>query len=294
MVGTTESAQYQYLEYIDRLRVPLPENVIVERHRPEKFASPYHHHASIEVNFLTGCEMDYSFSGTSVTASAERMTVFWGAVPHRVADVRGQGEIVNIYVTFSQMLGWGLPDLFVDSLIGGEVVCSASVDPIDRMTFPRWADEFARHDPAWRKLLIGEIEMRLRRMALEGWTTLKRGHGYKREHVGGAVTMRYIEEMLRFISDNFASSITVADVTKHVRLSQSYAMTLFRRVVGVPIKEHITRTRLSHAQMLLSSSEMKIVNIAIDSGFRSLSSFYEAFQARSNLTPAAFRRVSHH
>ena len=67
-------------------------------------------------------------------------------------------------------------------------------------------------------------------------------------------------------------------------------MTLFRRVTGISIKEHITRTRMSHAQMLLSTSNEKIVTIAMDSGFGSLSAFYEAFQSRSNQTPAAFRR----
>ena len=71
-------------------------------------------------------------------------------------------------------------------------------------------------------------------------------------------------------------------------------MTLFRRVVGVPIKEHITRIRLSHAQMLLSNSDDKILSIAMDSGFGSLSSFYEAFQSHSTppLQPSAATHVA--
>ena len=98
--------------------------------------------------------------------------------------------------------------------------------------------------------------------------------------------------MLRFVADHYTSAISVNDVAEHVGLSQSYAMTLFRKVIGIPIKEHITRIRLSHAQMLLSGSDMKIVSIAMDSGFGSLSSFYEAFQARAGQSPAALRRSS--
>ena len=58
----------------------------------------------------------------------------------------------------------------------------------------------------------------------------------------------------------------------------------------LPIKEHITRIRLSHAQMLLSNSDAKILSIAMDSGFGSLSSFYEAFQSHLDTTPSVFRR----
>ena len=83
--------------------------------------------------------------------------------------------------------------------------------------------------------------------------------------------------------------LTVRDVARHVRLSPRHAMVLFRRAVGVSIKTYITRTRISHAQMLLANSDMKVISIALDSGFNSLSSFYDAFRAQQNCTPAAFR-----
>lgn len=294
MAGLSNDAQHEYLEYVDSKYVPLNERVIVEQHRPRKFVVPYHHHASIEVNFFTNCEMEYSFSGQSIAAPDERMVVFWGAVPHCVKNVKGDGNTVNIYIAFSQMLNWNLPDNFVDALIGGDIVCATSPEPVDALTFPRWANEYTDADQALNQVIIGEIEMRLRRMATTGWETLRGGEGYVGDLDGRGSAMRYIEQMLRFISTHYGSPISVMDVTEHVCLSQSYAMTLFRRVVGVPIKEHITRTRLSHAQMLLSNSEEKIVNIAMDSGFGSLSSFYEAFQARAKKTPAAFRRETRH
>ena len=55
-----------YLDYVDLSRVPDQTDFLVETHRPRKFRVAYHNHASIEVNFLDGCEMEYSFSGTIV------------------------------------------------------------------------------------------------------------------------------------------------------------------------------------------------------------------------------------
>lgn len=281
-----------YLEYIDPKRIPVAQSVIVERHCPKPFNAPYHHHASIELNYLVGCDMQYSFSGTKVDAKRDHLTVFWGAVPHCVTEVEGVGETFNVYIDFSQLLSWNLPDSFIDALIGGEVFCSSEPDPIDALLIPRWAHEFQRNEPGYRKLLAGEIEVRLRRLATGSWTTLKDGQKDLRDVAGAGGKMRYVEEMLRFVTDHYTSPISVNDVAVHVGLSQSYAMTFFRKVIGVPIKEHITRIRLSHAQMLLSGSDMKIVSIAMDSGFGSLSAFYEAFQARVGQSPAAFRRSS--
>ena len=41
----------RYFDYGDLQLVPSGEVVMVERHRPRPFVIPYHHHASIEVNF---------------------------------------------------------------------------------------------------------------------------------------------------------------------------------------------------------------------------------------------------
>ncbi|MAF00501.1 MAG: AraC family transcriptional regulator [Geminicoccus sp.] len=234
--------------------------------------------------------MEYSFSGTSVVRRSGSLTLFWGASPHGVTRVDGDGEIINIYVSFSQILRWGLPEPFLNSLIAGDVMSATAQPDTDPSQFRRWTEEIRSGDSTWRQLVLGEVEMRVRRFALEGWETVKPGYGRVKSVIGAGGAMQHIEEMLRFIADRYCDPISVTDVADSVGLSPSYAMTLFRRVVGVPIKEHITRIRLSHAQMLLSNSDDKILSIAMDSGFGSLSSFYEAFQSHLDTTPSAFRR----
>ena len=280
----------QYLDYVDLDRVPDPQSFLVERHRPHKFRVAYHNHASVEVNFLDGCEMDYSMAGKPVHVPQHRMTVFWGAVPHCVTNVDGTGVIVNVYLSLPSVVRWGLPTHFLEALLGGHMVCCSDANPHDRFAFNRWADDYREGDRAWRELILGEIEMRFRRMVLEGQTALTEAADGPRGAFEGSTTVNHVSEMLRYIADNYGSSITIADVAGHVNISSSYAMSLFRRVVGIPIKEHITRIRLSHAQTLLATSEMKIVSIAMDSGFGSLSSFYDAFQVHAHMTPAAFRK----
>ncbi|PHR62057.1 MAG: AraC family transcriptional regulator [Robiginitomaculum sp.] len=280
----------QYLDYVDAHLVPGSDEFLVESHSPSKFRAAYHFHASVEINYIRGCDLEYSFSGVKVTVPRGRMTVFWGAVPHGVTNVTGRGISVNVYISLAQLLKWGLPKLFIESLIGGAVIAGNSRNEADRAKFTEWANEFPKADQSWRRLLLGEIEMRLRRMALEGYQILMEGNEPSKIDVSGASVSRYIHEMLRFVAENFGSQISVSDVADHVNLSPSYAMSLFRRAVGIPVKEHITQIRLSHAQMLLANSDVKILSVAMDSGFGSLSSFYEAFQSHVGKTPAAFRR----
>ncbi len=269
--------------------MPGEHDFIIESHRPEVFDFAYHNHASIEVNYLIGCTMEYSFSGTPVRVPERRMTVFWGAIPHSVTNVVGDGHIVNLYVAFPRVLQWGLPAGFIDKLVTGEVLCCAEDCAIDEALFTRWVDDRARQDPAWQRLILTEIETRIRRMALEPRAVL----GYISDQpvqIEGFKSVRQVSDMLQFIAAHFYRPISVTDIAEHVGVSPNYAMSVFRRVVGVPIKYFVTRTRLSHAQMLLATSDDKILSIAMDSGFGSLSSFYEAFQMHVGTTPAEFRR----
>ncbi len=282
-------ADDQYLEYADFLRVPNREEFLIETHVPKAFTTAYHHHASVEINFLFDCDLEYSFSGSRVLVPRHRMTVFWGAMPHGVLDVKGRGRIINIYASLALVLKWGLPRRFTEKLMGGDVLSVAQPARNDPDLFDGWAREYGNEDAAWRVLLAGEIEMRLRRMALEEQETLLQGAGTGEINIRAVTAMRYVDRMLRFIADNYSGQISVSDVAEHVGLSPSYTMALFRRAVGVPIKTHITRIRLSHAQMLLANSNLKILSVAMDSGFNSLSSFYEAFHTHTSKTPAAFR-----
>ena len=75
------NAENDFLNYADTQLVPTLDGILIERHRPMAFAIPYHHHASIELNYLDGYDMEYSFSGTSVVRRSGSLTLFWGPRP---------------------------------------------------------------------------------------------------------------------------------------------------------------------------------------------------------------------
>lgn len=52
---------------------------------------------------------------------------------------------------------------------------------------------------------------------------------------------------------------------------------------------YLTRMRVCQAQYLLLSTESEIAEIALSTGFGSLSRFYEAFKSVSGHTPRQYR-----
>ena len=103
-------------------------------------------------------------------------------------------------------------------------------------------------------------------------------------------SVQHIDKMLRFIAANFTHRLTVQDVAREAGVSPNYAITLFKKMLGRTVKEHITDMRIVHAKMLLVETDRKILSVAMDCGFPSLSSFYEAFSCHTGTSPAAFRK----
>jgi len=59
---------------------------------------------------------------------------------------------------------------------------------------------------------------------------------------------------------------------------------------GMTVKTYLMGLRLAHAQRLLATTRMNILNIALDSGFGSLGPFYAAFTCHCGQTPSHYRR----
>lgn len=288
--GRDISDRVPYSEQHDRHLLPGPNRFIIERHVPELFDTPFHHHTSVEINFLEDCQMAYSFSGAVARVNEKRLTLFWGAQPHRVTEVSGVGQITNIYLSLGQVLRWGLPDGLVRALLSGAVISALPGRHGDQAFMQGLWEERMRDEGAWRRVHLDEIATRLRRMGLEGWHTQLEAARQSPLLQADGRTMRHIDGILRFVANNFTRPVTVAEIAEAIALSPSRATTLFAKVMGVSIKKHLTRTRLSHARMLLSETDAKITSIALDSGYRSLSSFYSAFLEANQISPDAYRR----
>lgn len=260
-----------------------------------------HQHLDLEINYVLSGTMRYLVGGRIAELPSQRLCLLWGGVPHQMIRDRQIVEAIWVTVPLASVLGWGLPDLLTRPLLATGFIADPAPRPGDIALLHQWLDDlvtFGRRPaigseaaPVCRIVLL-EIEARLRRLALELSHLSNQTEGIS---VGSNATTHSdqklvaVEAMAQFISRNFQNNIGVTEIAEPAHLHPNYAMTLFRGHTGMTISQYLTLQRVAHAQRLLVTTSETIPDIAISSGFGSVSRFYEAFRQQTGNSPRRFR-----
>jgi AraC-like DNA-binding protein len=93
-----------------------------------------------------------------------------------------------------------------------------------------------------------------------------------------------------FIADNFREEIDSADIASAADIHPKYAMNVFKKSTGMTLNDYVNLMRLSYAQALLMQDDGNVLQVAMDSGFGSLSAFNKSFRRIAGMSPTDFRR----
>lgn len=261
------------------------ENLTVQR-----MAGP-HMHSQIELNFVLSGHMTYWFDGRELTVDEGRLCLFWGMIPHQVIDRREGTRFICLYVPMSVFLGLANLSRFRDAVFRGAMIEALEIRSWDRDIFQRWREELLAGDENLTEIVRNELTARVLRIERDGWRDLREeGSAIASFGASDSERVEHIERMLRFIAEHALDNISADDVGNAVGLHPNYAMSIFKRAVGHTINQAIVRHRLDTAQSLLISTDLSITDVAFESGFGSVSRFYEAFSQRFVEKPTAFRR----
>lgn len=105
-----------------------------------------------------------------------------------------------------------------------------------------------------------------------------------------AVYPRPILRCTEYIHTHLHTRITVDELCAVSGLSRAYLSRLFKREVGMPMGEYITRRRLEAARKALEFTDQPIPDIAHTLAFSSESHFISVFRRHTGVTPGQYRR----
>ncbi|MBA4386692.1 MAG: hypothetical protein C0404_01855 [Verrucomicrobia bacterium] len=254
---------------------------------PAKVMSHSHIHTDIEWNFITSGAMHYFFAGRFLTLHERQLAVFWGGMPHRLISTTPPANCIIVTIPIAWFYQWHLPETFSRNLLAGEFYCDTKTAPDeDRKLMQRWIEDLGRGSAELNHIVILEVEARLRRYAHEMAGGGKLPEGNRVLSNNGS----QIERVTKFVAGNYQTSICVGDIAAAVQLHPKYLMQMFKRNCGMRLWEYVQYTRISHAQRLLLMSDMKLLDIAMDSGFGSASRFYATFKDVCGVTPRVYRK----
>jgi AraC-like DNA-binding protein len=245
-----------------------------------------HTHPDIELNFLFRPDrLRYLQGGKAHSFAGEKVLLFWGGIPHQTLAPSAVKAGVWITLPLAWFLQWDLPNSLAHRLLAGEIAVGPMIAG-ESAILDRWIDDDASHSPARRKALLLELQGRLERLALSLPRRKARpGRPVRPEGTG------HIGPATRFIAEHFREPISLADIARAARLNAKYLARLFKKQCGITVWDYLTRLRVSHAQRQLITTNFKIVDVALESGFSSLAPFYAAFSSFSRgVRPLEYRR----
>jgi AraC-like DNA-binding protein/mannose-6-phosphate isomerase-like protein (cupin superfamily) len=259
-----------------------------ERLDVRRMSAP-HMHSQVEINFVLDGQITYWLDGRRLVITAGQLCLFWGMVPHQVTEVTDGAKFVCVYVPMSVVMNFRGTSTFRDAVFRGAMIEALNIRGFEREVFLRWREELLTGDPEAEQIVREEMSARIRRIAREGWHDLRAQSSALVSLHREADRLPNIEKMLRFIAEHALGKISVQDVAKAAGLHPNYAMSVFKRTVGMTVNQAIMRHRLDTAQSLLIAGDLPVVAVAFEAGFGSLSRFYVAFEQRFGVTPAKFR-----
>ncbi|MFN3148855.1 helix-turn-helix domain-containing protein [Bremerella sp.] len=239
-------------------------------------------HNEVELNLLTSGSLTYLFGGQRTTIEAGSLAIFWAAIPHQIVDFDSKSPYFVLTLPLSDFLQIGLDRKVMNRILDGELLHSKPHAETDILSFQQWEFDLRNSDAALRHAASMEVQARLLRFA--------RG-------VSEGVTVRSSADLSRadklacYIAQNYQKALTIQAVADAVNLNANYASGLFRNTFGTTITSFIVQHRISHAQRLLVTTRDAILDVALASGFQSLSRFNEAFKKACGCSPREYRNV---
>ena len=97
-------------------------------------------------------------------------------------------------------------------------------------------------------------------------------------------------QSVEYLRNNYNTDIRLEDLAVKSFISKNYFSRLFKDVTGINFTDYIQNLRVDEACSLLKNTDMKVIDIAHQVGFRDVKFFYEVFKKLTHKTPGEFRK----
>ena len=99
-----------------------------------------------------------------------------------------------------------------------------------------------------------------------------------------------IKLMLRYVQENCAEPLTVADIARAAMIGESECLRCFKGTIGMSPIQYVKRYRVQKAAELLAGTGQKIADIGALCGFQDTSYFTRSFREIKGMSPGEYRQ----
>lgn len=144
-------------------------------------------------------------------------------------------------------------------------------------------------------IFSGREDAKIYSMAYESLDSIKkyfyRALDYlKRLSPKDSVSTDPIELVKKYIHENIEKDIHREDITSKVHLNEDYLSRIFRKKMGMTLKEYIVMEKISVARKLIKTTELPVSLIALKVGYSNYSHFSKMYKKIIGVPPTEERR----
>lgn len=150
-------------------------------------------------------------------------------------------------------------------------------------------------------LQISSKEVLMKKMDYDSWnfiTSIEEAENYIidifdtlmcNEHEGESNYSASVKKSIAYIEENYHMNITLQDVADHAAISKNYLSMLFKQETGINFVTYLNHYRIKKAKQLLTTTNMKIYEIADSIGFYSPYYFSKIFKEITKMQCKEYR-----
>jgi len=100
-----------------------------------------------------------------------------------------------------------------------------------------------------------------------------------------------IRKVIEYIHSNFDEELSLEQLSKIALMNKSYLSSIFSKFMHMKVFDYIELVRINNAKVLLKTTDLSILEIALESGFKSSSYFSRIFKRTMGITPGEYRKI---
>lgn len=98
-------------------------------------------------------------------------------------------------------------------------------------------------------------------------------------------------DVMDYIDTHYMDELTLEDVASTIGFSKYHFTRLFKQYTNTTFYDYLSFKRIKVAESLLMQPDLSITEIALQSGFSSISTFNRCFKQQKNCTPSEYRSL---
>lgn len=260
--------------------------VIYNHPREENLMTVTHWHKELEVTCLFDGETEFLIDGVPSTLRAGEVCVINSEVLHyaRVKSHSLQKASGDIGVTIQFRMS------FLESLIPeiGDYTFAISGEE----TMRKLAEDMGKIYEFSQKISENEFKLRCIAAVYDLLIILYTECRCEKELVPVSVSneKERIKQIIYYLNEHYAENLTEKELASRFYFSREHFSRFFKQHTGITLKDYLTRYRVGKAEQLLRTTDKKVLDIALETGFTNEAQLISWFKRMYSNTPAKYRR----